>query len=106
MMGKETAIDVLKQRIAISKASADNDNYDIGLTIREGENILAELAKEPEPTEFTKEALKLIPAKEFLKNIPAQQQNIWAIDIKLLQACDIIDRLTAEIKAIKEGGRK
>lgn len=39
------AIDVLKQKIAVTTPFADNENYDIGLTIKEGNDILAELAK-------------------------------------------------------------
>lgn len=43
-MGK--AIDKLKYKIAVRKITADNSNYDIGLTIAEGEAILDELEDE------------------------------------------------------------
>lgn len=36
------ALDLLSQKIAIRKANADNENYDIGLTIAEGMAVLAE----------------------------------------------------------------
>jgi len=39
-MGK--AFDVLSCRIVVQKSSADNDNYSIGLSIAEGEAVLAE----------------------------------------------------------------
>ena len=42
-MGK--AIDVLRQKIAVRQPFADNENYSIGLTIKEGNDILAELEK-------------------------------------------------------------
>lgn len=64
------AIDVLRHKIAVRKVSADNKNYDIGLTIVEGEAILAELQNQPEPGEFTKEGREILKALKAEGMIP------------------------------------
>jgi len=60
---------------------------------RELQDELAEAKKKPEPGEFTKEVRKWAATSAFRESQPYRA---------LLEACDIIDRLTAKLKAKDE----
>lgn len=83
----EKAKELINEKVAIAKASADNENYMIPMTIKEANEILAEL-EQPEPGEFTK-GLRITASKME-----------YSIRVEIERACDRIDRLEAENKEL------
>lgn len=90
------AIELLEERIAISKVSADNENYLIQLTIGEAENVVAFFKQPKEQSEFTKALRKNV--QEF-PNFPEHLQDLFRADI--IEACKLIDEAKAENKALQ-----
>ena len=73
----------LKHNLAVSTVSADNENYQVSLTIKDA-----------------REALALLEAEQHREASHEQPEYLESL---LHQACDIIDRLTAEKqKAVKQ----
>lgn len=56
----QEAINTLRQRIGIAKCSADNANYDCGITIEEAEELLSALLEQVERIENLEDALRRI----------------------------------------------
>jgi len=72
----------LKHNLAVSTVSADNENYQVSLTIKDA-----------------REALALLEAEQHREASHEQPEYLESL---LHQACDIIDRLTAENERLKD----
>ena len=101
MSNIDKAIECLKAKIAISSISADNKNYQISMTIGETKELVSVLESKHEQGEFTNKVRKFIKKgeKRYNANPDAYLANLA---FHALQACDHIDRLTAELEAEKK----
>ena len=72
----------LKHNLAVSTVSADNENYQVSLTIKDA-----------------REALALLEAEQHREASHEQPEYLESL---LHQACDIIDRLTTENERLKK----
>jgi len=99
------ALDVLRHRIAVCQPFADNENYDIGLTIKEGNDILAEFTKEPEPTKLAEKLRQCIKVARGgipeLNHLPSAKDFVDGVIKGYQEAADLLDTQQAEIERLK-----